>query len=71
MFGLITNETCFTVKRVHIRRRIASKVIETCFFLSMIETTSRGRFDLSQTKHVSANVVFLLKTTLPFSSRRA
>ena len=35
------------------------------FIFSMIETTSRGCLDLSQTKHVSTNVVSLLNTALP------
>ena len=69
MFSLITNDTCFTVKS-HQAAHCVNRD-QNMFILSMIETTSRGRFDLSQTKHVGANVVSLLKTALPFSSRRA
>ena len=40
MFCLIRNETCFTVKFVHIRRRIAANHDRNMFILSMIETMS-------------------------------
>ena len=36
------------------------------FTLSMIETISRGSFDLSQTKQVSANIVPLSNIALSF-----
>ena len=39
---------------------------QSMFVLIMIETVSRDSFDLSQTKHFSANVVSLLNTALPF-----
>ena len=38
---------------------------QNMFILSIIKTTSRGRFHLNQTKHVSANVVSLLKLHYP------
>ena len=41
MFGLITNETCFTAKRVHVNHD------RNMFILSMIKTTSQGSFDVS------------------------
>ena len=44
-----------TMKIVHISRCIARIMIKTCYHLSMMElreTTARGSFDLSQTKHV-------------------
>ena len=67
MFSLITNETCFTVKNVHIRRHIAGADHDQIIFtLSMIETTSEGSFDLSHIKQVNANVVSLLNTASPF-----
>ena len=58
MFSLITNKTYQASHRAnHVRNM---------FILSMIETL-QGSFDLSQTKHVSANVVFLLNTVaLPY-----
>ena len=37
MFTLITNETCFTVKIVHIRRCIAWIMVETCLFWSWLK----------------------------------
>ena len=43
MITLITNETCFTMKSVHIRQCIAQ---------IMIETTSQGSFNYDQTEHV-------------------
>ena len=35
------------------------------FILSMIETTLQGSFNLSQTKHVSANVISLFNIVSP------
>ena len=34
MFSLMTNESCFTMKFVHIRRYIARIMIKTCLFLA-------------------------------------
>ena len=39
---------------------------QNMFILSAIKTTSQGSFDLSQAKHVNANVVHLLNTAMPF-----
>ena len=54
MFSLITNKTCFSMKFVHIRRHIGES------------GTLRNSFDLSQTKHVSENVVSLLNVAIHF-----
>ena len=40
--------------------------IRNMLILSMIETTSRGNYDLNQAKHVIANVVSLLNAAIPF-----
>ena len=37
MISLITNETCFAMKSVHIRRCIARIMIETCLFWSWLK----------------------------------
>ena len=42
MFSLIRNETCFTIKIVHIRLSIDRIVIDDVFILKMTETTSKG-----------------------------
>ena len=53
MICLITNETCFAVKSVHIRRLRCANHDRNMFILSMIEKTSRGSFTRDQTKHVT------------------
>ena len=37
MISLITNETCFALKSVHIRRCVARIMIETCLFWSWLK----------------------------------
>ena len=65
MFSLITNETILTMKSDHIKPRSCMHHHQNMFILSIIETNSRGSFDLSQTKHVSANVVSMLNIAPP------
>ena len=66
VFSLITNETCSSMKSVYMRHSIAQIINQNMFILSAIKTTSQGSFDLSQAKHVNANVVHLLNTAMPF-----
>ena len=53
MFGLITNETCSTIKNVHIRRNRDRNV----FILSMTEITSRDSFNHAQETKKKQNVL--------------
>ena len=65
MFSLITNKTCFT-RNLFTSGGACANHDRHMFILSMVETTSRGSLDLSQTRHVSANVVSLLNAAMPF-----
>ena len=64
MFSLITNKTCFT-RNLFTSGGACANHDRHMFILSMVETTSRGSLDLSQTKH-SANVVSLSNIPLLF-----
>ena len=66
MFSLITNATCFTMKFVSHQAVHCVNHDRNLFILSVIKTTLRDSFHLSQTKHFSANVVSLLKAAMPF-----
>ena len=67
MFSLITNET-FHQKICSYQTARCVNHDQKMFILSMIKTTSRGNLDLSQTKHVGANVISVLNAAMPFVS---
>ena len=53
MISLVTNETCFVLKSVHVRRYVkCANHDRNMLILSMIQTTSRGSFNHDQIKCV-------------------
>ena len=59
MFNLIANETCFSMK-VFSSGGACANHDQNMFIPGMNETISRGSFDISQTKHVSAKCRLLV-----------